>query len=198
MQNEQTVFEMLMGAGEIYGRSLTRVGAQIMLEELKAFPESDVKKSISKCVRELRTFPTVADIVARIADGRPGPEEAWAMLPKDEYGSVVWTSEMAYAFGVCRHLLESDNVAARMAFLEKYRALVAQNRSSGVKPEWSPSFGLDKSMRAAALRDAVEMGRITQDQALTTMPELENYVGQYKFLEDRTKKMAELVSKEIP
>ncbi len=59
-------------------------------------------------------MPTASHIRAAISgfaenDGRPGPEEAWALVPKDEETSVVMTEEMAAAAGAARPLIEGGD-----------------------------------------------------------------------------------------
>ncbi len=116
---------------------------------------------------------TIQDVVSRIDDGRPGPEEAWAMIPKDEAGSVVWSEEMALAFGVARHLLdEGDSVGARMAFKESYAKHVSVARDQGRPVRWSPSLGHDPRGRDAALSEAVTAGRLTYEHAQELSPAL--------------------------
>ena len=114
-------------------------------------------------------FPPVpADILAQIDaaagdDGRPGEEEAWAISIRadSEAATVVWTSEMAEAFGICRAVLATgDEVGARMAFRESYRRLVLQSRQRREPVRWSPTLGHDTAMRDEALTLAVESGRL--------------------------------------
>lgn len=113
-----------------------------------------------------RFMPVPADVVAQIegaaaADGRPGAEEAWALLPKTEAESVVWTEEMSQAFAICADLMHTDRVAARMAFKEAYTRIVAEARSRGAVPVWAASLGHDTELRAVALDLAVRSGRMT-------------------------------------
>lgn len=138
--------------------------------DLAAYPEAQVLAALDRCRRELRTFPTIADILARIEDGRPGPEEAWAMIPKDEIGSVVWTDEMRDAFGIVRELMAKDPVAARMSFRETYLRLVTEARSAIRPTRWSPSFGMDPELRTQALQAAIHAGRITVGEARALIP----------------------------
>lgn len=96
------------------------------------------------------------------------------MIPRDEASSVVWTEEMAQAFGVAHPLLtEGDQVAARMAFLERYRALVQQARDRGEPVRWIPSLGHDLTMREAALLDAAQKGRLTREHVAGLLPRRE-------------------------
>lgn len=104
-------------------------------------------------------------------DGRPGPDEAWAMIPRDEYASVVMTEEMVEALQFAQPLLdEGDQVAAWMAFKEAYARIVEQNRRTGIAPKWFPSLGRDIAGREKALAEAVRMGRLTVNHAVGLLP----------------------------
>ena len=86
------------------------------------------------------------------------------MIPRDESASVVWTDEMAAAYGIAYPLIsEGEHVAARMAFLEHYRAAVSKARLDGVRVNWVPSLGYDQVGRARALQEAADKGRIPHD-----------------------------------
>lgn len=115
-----------------------------------------------------RFVPTPADVIAQIAgfadaDGRPGPEEAWAMsvLARDESETVVWTAEMAAAWGISLSVLDlGDDVGARMAFKEAYARLVDEARRCRTPVSWSASLGHDASRRSLAVGSAVALGRL--------------------------------------
>jgi hypothetical protein len=93
------------------------------------------------------------------------------MIPQDEEGSVVWTDEMAAAYGIAAPLIrEGQHVAARMAFLETYEKLLSNARAERVAPRWTPSLGHDPSLRAAALQDAERRGRLTQAHVAGLLP----------------------------
>ncbi len=121
-------------------------------------------------------MPKIADIrkalaAAAVHDGRPGVEEAWAMVPRDELWTVVWTEEMASAWGVAQPLLqEGDKVAARMAFKEAYTRAVDQARAAGTPVRWTASLGFDPDERAGALTRAVELGRLPLAYVATLAP----------------------------
>ncbi len=167
------LIEAVAVTAELCGRQYTPAAAKAFIMDLEGFPEDAVIKSLRRCRMEVSGFLTVADVIKRIDDGRPGPEEAWSMVPKDESGSVVWTQKMAEAFGVARSLIDiGDLVAARMAFLEHYRAAVAASRDRREKPVWTPSLGYDASQREGALKEAVRHGRITFDHASNLCPAL--------------------------
>lgn len=169
---DKRLLEEFKLTAEIYGRTLSDAAAAMILLELDRFPAAAVSRALSKCRLELRTFPTLADIVARIDDGRPGVEQAWAMLPKNESDSVVWTAEMAEAHGIVRSMIGADPVAARMAFKESYLAAVAHAREEGRRVEWTPSLGHDKRGRDAAIREAIDKGRLSLEYVREAFPEL--------------------------
>jgi hypothetical protein len=160
------VLAMVHGRGEVEKEVI-----QIYSADLAAYPESQVLSALTRCRQELRTFPTIADILARIDDQRPGAEEAWAMIPKDESGSVVWTDEMRDAFAISRSLFADDPVAARMAFREAYLKFVARARSDHRPTRWTPSLGHDGPSRAQALQFAVQRGHLSHEAAVGLLPD---------------------------
>lgn len=158
---------------ELCGRTFSPEAAAVFVGDLEQYPERAVIQALGKCRREVRGFLTVADVVSRIDDGRPGAEEAWSLMPFDEAQSVVWSDEMAAAFGVCGPLLEQgDRVAARMAFKEAYSRLVNAARDAGVAVRWTPSLGHDAGGREAALLAAVDRGQLTLEHARALEPKL--------------------------
>lgn len=154
---------------ELTGTDITQEAARVMVMDLSQFPEDQVLKALVKCRRELKGRMTIADVISRLEDGRPGPEEAWAMIPRDENSSVVWTTEMAEAFGLsCRH--GDDVVAGRMVFIEAYKKRVQEARDAGRPVTWIPSLGHDPRGREAALMLAVEKGRMSPMRAMELLP----------------------------
>lgn len=153
---------------------LSPAAVAMMARDLAAYPEQMVIGSLVRCRKELRGRLTVADVIARLDDGRPGPEEAWAMIRsalEDERVTVVWTEEMAEASGPARELvIAGDPVAGRMAFLESYRARVILARDAGKPPVWSPSLGTDPAGREGSLLDAVKRGRLGIAHAAQLLP----------------------------
>lgn len=168
----QKLLEAIAVTAELTGTDLSKSAARVMAEDLARFPLSQVLGSLTRCRRELRGKLTIADVISRIDDGRPGAEEAWAMIPKSEGDSVVWTDEMAHAYGVALPLMNSDDVAARMAFREAYGKAVSEARNAGRPTKWTPSLGHDTYGREAVLRRAVDLGRITAKHAAALVPQL--------------------------
>jgi len=159
---------------ELTSTSLSEAAIRVMVDTLSQYPEPQVLGALKKCCKELRGKLTLADILTRLDDGRPGVEEAWAMLSRvlgNEQASLVWTEEMREAYGVVAPLAD-DPIAARMAFKERYTALVSSARDLREPVKWSASLGYDLTLREAALQEAVERKRLTQEQAFKLCPSL--------------------------
>lgn len=148
---------------EVMGYEISPIAAKDMARELSAYPAEAIAGALRRCKRELSGRLTLAAILQRLDDGRPGVESAWAMCAgaRDEGATLVWTREMSAAWGVAEKL--DDDVAARMAFKETYAALVTQARDQGVAVNWSVSLGHDKSRRSGPILEAVEAGRLPAD-----------------------------------
>ncbi len=155
------LLKALAVTAELTGTQLSEPAARVLAGDLERYPETQVFGALTRCRKELRSRLTVADIISRLDDGRPGAEEAWSMIPRDEAGTVVWTDEMRVAYGVAVPLIEEgENVQARMAFLEQYRDQVQKARDEGIPVKWSPSLGYDVRGRERVLLEAVEKGRL--------------------------------------
>lgn len=173
------LIQALAVTAELTGTQLSEPAARVMASDLAAYPLQQVLGALTRCRRELKGRLTIAAIIERLDDGRPGPEEAWAMIPQDERTSVVWTTEMAEAFGVAHPLIASgDIIAARMAFRETYAALLTKARADQTPVRWMPSLGHDPGGRRPAIDEAVRKGRLTSAHAakLLPPPEADNVV----------------------
>lgn len=157
------------------GRPLSPTAAALFVDDLSAFPEHQVMAALSRCRKEIEGKPlTVAAVISRIDDGRPGPQEAWAMLPTTEAESTVWCDEMIHAWAIAAPLLDGKgNIAARMAFMEAYGKAVTLARDQALPVRWTPSMGTDPSLRDEALRVAVSRGRLQLGHARALSPRLE-------------------------
>lgn len=165
---------------ELTGTEMTDAAAEVMVDDLSVYPPEQVFGALHRCRRELKGRLTLAEIISRLDDGRPGPQEAWAMIPRNEYESTLWTAEMREAFGVANRLIEEgDEIAARMAFLETYQAAVTKARAERRDPEWQVTFGYSdcdepaavERRRRAVLQKAVQKGRLTHETAQRINPE---------------------------
>lgn len=174
MQPSINLAKAVAVTAELTGTNLSETAIQVMLDDLARYPEPQVMGSLTRCRRELKGRLTIADVISRLNDGRPGVEEAWAMLPKDEYATAVWTAEMSQASSVIHNLLDGgDEVAARMAFKEAYNRSCQEARDRGEPVSWSATLGWDKGGREPVLKAAVISGRLTQEQARIYLPEVD-------------------------
>ena len=156
----------LVVTAEVCGTDLSDGAATMIATELATYDRAQVMGALRKCRRELKGRLTMAAIIERLDDGRPGPEEAWALMPRNEDQSVVWSDEMDAAFGVVGPMIADDAVAARMAFKEIYAKLVAEARDARRPVNWTPTLGLSKAGRTGVLDAAVTAGRISYRHAL--------------------------------
>lgn len=153
------------------GRMLSDGAMNAIVDEFDRHDPGDVSKALTRCMLECKGYISPADIISRIIeqDGRPSPDEAWALVPKSEDDSVCWTKEMSESYGVCRHLFP-DMVAARMAFLSAYRERLQDARTSGKNVNWQMSLGHRRDERKDCLKTAVLDGKISASYALSLCP----------------------------
>lgn len=176
-KSEQQEFIDLLGATlEIYNTKLTPAAISIWVAALSKYGLSELRGALSRHVQtpgQGKFAPKPADIIELLqgSDGRLGADEAWSLIPRNEYTSAVMTQEMATALGVAQPLLDSgDQVGARMAFKEAYARVVDENRRLGIKPQWFPSLGWDKTGREAVLLEAVRLGRLGSAHVAGLLP----------------------------
>jgi len=172
MSPSKKLIEAVTVALEITNTHLSDAALDFMLADLCRYPEPHVLGALLRCCRELkpRQF-TLEAVLSRVDDGRPGAEEAWAAIPKDEHGSVVWTTEMRDAWAASYPLLrDGDLIAARMAFKEKYPPLVQRARDARLPVQWEISLGHDLVGRELVLLDAAEKGRLSPQKVRSLLP----------------------------
>lgn len=172
-QASSALLQALAVCAELTGTDFSAAAARVMADDLSKYPENQVLGALTRCRKELRGRLTMADIISRLDDGRPGVEEAWAMcapLLENEGPSVVWTSEIALAFGIARQLAD-DPVAARMAFKEHYTAGCARARDNGEPVIWMPCLGHDINGREHVLIEAQRQGKLTARHVDLLLPD---------------------------
>jgi len=159
----KAILQALAVCCEVTQTQLSEAAARVMAWDLAGYPEGQVLGALDRCRKELRPRElTLSAILTRLDDGRPGPEEAWAIVSPalaDERVTIVWTEEMAQACGVASPII-GDPIAARMAFLESYRRLVQKARDAGAAVKWIPCLGWDAAGREGPLVEAVREGRL--------------------------------------
>ena len=142
---------------------------------LERYPWAAVREALAEHVARCKFAPRPADIRERIEarDGRPSPDEAWslALAARDEAGSLVWTEEIAAAWGVALPILAAgDLIGARKAFLAAYGLRLEQARERLEPARWRASLGTDPAQRADALREAEQRGRLSSAQVRRLLP----------------------------
>lgn len=158
----QALVEAITVTSEVCGSLLSAAAAEILAKDLAEFDERQVLGALARCRLELQGALRLPEIVARIEDGRPGVDEAWAMMPKSELASVVWTDEMAQAWGVASPMLaQGDLTGARQVFCQAYAKAVLDARIHREPVRWMPSLGSDVASRERVLLDALEKRRLT-------------------------------------
>ncbi len=166
------LLEAIAVTAELCGRTFTPIAARVLADDLSSYDEHAVMRALTRCRKELKPGQFCLEaITSRIDDGRPGVEEAWAMLPHDEYKTVVWTEEMVKAWSVALPLIEDgEMVAARMAFKEAYTKAISEAREQRTTIKWTASLGHDKNGRENVLIEAIEKGRLTAPQVKGLLP----------------------------
>ncbi len=166
---------------EAFGETLTEQRQEIYCGGLADIKQNQLEIAFRRARYELKWFPKLAELRELAGtlsdapyDGRPGPEEAWARMPKGERiedNSVVWCEEERTAYSACRSLLlDGDQIGARMAFKERYEKELAQARSCGKPVRWIVSAGYDIDHRMITLATAVRENRISLEGALNFIP----------------------------
>ena len=158
-------------AAEVIGHEISENAALAIATELESYDRAAIAKALRRCQRECTGRLTLAAILDRVDDGHIGADQAWALCPRSEEDTVVWTDEMAQAFGVAEPLLaEGDRTAARMAFRDAYTALVQQARDAQRKAKWCVSLGHDPRGRERPVRDAIALGRLPSSVETLYLP----------------------------
>lgn len=165
---------MLCDVWALSSKTPTEGQAAMFIRALAAYTLDDVRRAFDAHVKDPqrgRFAPLPADLIAQIEggadDGRPGPEEAWAIAlgAADEHATVVWTDEIAAAWAIAKPVFAiGDEVGARMAFREAYTRMVADERKRRQPAVWRASLGFDKDARRAAIEAAVDAGRLDQTE----------------------------------
>ena len=171
MTDQTELIKAIAVTAELTGTELSEAAKQVMVQDLSTYPLEQVIPALNRCRQELKGKLTIADVVNRLQDGRPGPEEAWALTPKSEDDTVVWTNEMCQAWGVAEELLgQGKDIQARLVFIEKYKFLVAQARANRESVKWTPSIGHNKEKREPVLMEAARLGRLPVHQVQALLP----------------------------
>ena len=181
MEFPEWVINQLTILGEAFGERWTEERQEIYCTSLLDIPQERLRVAFKRACSELKWFPKIAELrelagflPGSANDGRPGPEEAWARMPKGdrmEEETIVWCDEERDAYGACRPLLrEGDHIGARMAFKERYEREVSNARAQRRNVHWAISTGFDMESRLTTLADAIKQKRISTVGALPFVP----------------------------
>ncbi|AOY90538.1 hypothetical protein BKK79_00870 [Cupriavidus sp. USMAA2-4] len=165
----------------LHGKTLPAMSKAVFFRVLAAYPLGVVSAAMDGHVRDPQRGqypPKPADLIAQIEaaqanDGRPGPDEAWALALRgmDEAETVVTTPEVMEALSAAGPVLEAgDKVGARMAFKDAYTRIVADARAAGRKVSWIASVGWDPEKRAEPLQQAVSVGLLSAPAVAGHLP----------------------------
>ncbi|GAB4355725.1 MAG: hypothetical protein Kow0060_07890 [Methylohalobius crimeensis] len=177
----ETIMRLLDATAEILGQDIKPTSLAVMAEDLSRYSLLAIEKALRRVRRECHRM-TLAAVIERLEqdDGRPGPDEAWALAVQavDETATIVWTKEVAEAWGIAIPILESgDKVGARMAFREAYERTVRHARESGSPVRWQLSLGTDTAQREETARQAVESGKLAHEHVAHLLPPPEPDAG---------------------
>lgn len=165
------LIESISLTAELCGKALSPAAAELLANDLADFDEGAVLAALSRCRKELQGPLKLHDILVHIDDGRPDADEAWAMMPRSELTSVVWTDEMAQAWGVALPMLNAgDAGGARAAFRDTYAKAVLEARIRHTPPHWTPSLGSDVTSRKRVLLEALEKHRLSAAHVEQLLP----------------------------
>lgn len=167
------VLKAIAVTAELCGRTLSEPAARMFVEDLSAYPKEQVLKALERCRREVRGLLTVADVINRMSDGRPAPDEAWAIALRglDEAETVVWTAEIQAALAAAQPVLDlGDEIGARMAFKDAYARLVAEARDARRPANWSASLGWNVERRIKVIDDGVRAGLLSAPAVAGLLP----------------------------
>lgn len=182
MENKQLLAEKL----EVLSKAITvtceltdtawreEIKAEVVAE-LMSFDTQMVLNALSRCRRELTGRLTLAAILQRMDCGLPSADEAFGLLSeglKNEHLTVVVPEIALLAMGQgAQALLDlGDKTGARMAFRGAYERMAEALKVRGEMGQWTVSAGLDKQQMAAAVQEAVRLGRLPAQQALLLLP----------------------------
>lgn len=142
-------------------------------ETLMDYELVHIQKALMQHRRKCKFAPTPFDIIELLETNnkRPLADEAWSMCPLSEDDTTVWTEEMAEAFAIAYPLLQDgDKIGARMAFKAAYDRICNLSSLQSKPIHWKVSIGYDKTMIESVVQRAIELGRLTHQQAVKYIP----------------------------
>lgn len=167
IQEKEKLMEALTVACEICGTQYSQQAVKVIIKQLSNYEFKQVHSAIERCMNEISGRLTLAEIKKRIDDGRPSPEIAWSQCPMNEDTAAVLTEEQHLALcSVTPMINDGDKIPARMAFIEKYKLLVAESRANGLPVKYQLTRSLtNRDADFDAVKEAVESGKLKKKTA---------------------------------
>lgn len=153
-----------------YDQQINKAQIEMWVDELKNFRADEIFSAYLK-LRSNSTRVPLPVHVKNVLFDFPSADEAWALIPKSEDDFAIWCDPMRIAYGVCRSLLETDEIAARMAFKGSYDSEVMKAKSENKRPDWTCSEGFKNHNKDFVLRMAIGRQWIREDHAAKWNPE---------------------------
>ena len=66
--------------GGLRGSKWSPAAVRIACQHLERFSETEIRVALARCQQEVKGTLALADIVARMPDGRPAPDVAWSQV----------------------------------------------------------------------------------------------------------------------
>ena len=150
---------------------LTPIVMKIWLGHVREYTADQVLDAVMKYTsKQFAKTLDIADFLTCLPGRmkRLSADEAWAlaMQAMNEDDTVVWTNEIARAWGVCREVMP-DKVAARMAFRDAYNRI----SDEGGKPVIEVSRGTDSGLYKSRIESAVASGLLPPTHSAALMLE---------------------------
>jgi len=174
------IFTAIAATAELMGSPLKPEAIALMVDDLSEYDEQNLAKALKQLRQKGGRF-TVSAIIDQLPDssGYPSPEEAWNALPKSEYESGFVCQPMMDGWGACSDSLSrNDYIGARMAFIERYKKSVSDEKFAGGKPSFwylPPDIGTSEQNELAkeqAIVQARTKGWIGTEQTQGAMNQL--------------------------
>ena len=130
------IAEQLTVLEEAFDVVMSAERKKVYLENLGELPRERLQVAFVRAARELKFFPKIAELreLAGATDGRLGPEEAWALCPRSEDATVVWTPEIARAFhGGARTLLAEGETTHIVADVQMRKTTLPEKYMSAFR-----------------------------------------------------------------
>ena len=178
-ETEKKLFvDALNGAAAYCGSpALSNAVLQIYWRHLRHLTLVEVEEGVDKHIASEygHRMPLAKDIIGTPVDHWPAPNEAWAMVPKDESDSAATLKEIMGAWSAVEALYRPNNeTPARMAFLDFYKRAVSTAKQNNEQPEWFVTLGHRSEGRHEAKVESIRLANMMRqpdDQIALPAPE---------------------------